>query len=98
MDEFPLCAHMVSDEYEQLSSEGKNVLVVSPDEVFKKKNDSIGTKYKYNSTVYHLSLFCSVQSRVVSLACSRPQRSPSCLVPAEPEKTSSWDVIKCVND
>ncbi|NXQ58799.1 RL10 protein, partial [Anthoscopus minutus] len=24
VDEFPLCGHMVSDEYEQLSSEGKN--------------------------------------------------------------------------
>ena len=23
MDEFPLCGHMVSDEYEQLSSEGE---------------------------------------------------------------------------
>lgn len=23
VDEFPLCGHMVSDEYEQLSSEGK---------------------------------------------------------------------------
>lgn len=25
MDEFPLCGHMVSDEYEQLSSEGESV-------------------------------------------------------------------------
>lgn len=24
VDEFPLCGHMVSDEYEQLSSEGEN--------------------------------------------------------------------------
>lgn len=28
VDEFPLCGHMVSDEYEQLSSEGE---LVSPD-------------------------------------------------------------------
>lgn len=28
VDEFPLCAHMVSDEYEQLSSEGKKSGVV----------------------------------------------------------------------
>lgn len=27
VDEFPLCGHMVSDEYEQLSSEGKKVIV-----------------------------------------------------------------------
>lgn len=26
VDEFPLCGHMVSDEYEQLSSEGKKVI------------------------------------------------------------------------
>lgn len=25
VDEFPLCGHMVSDEYEQLSSEGESV-------------------------------------------------------------------------
>lgn len=25
MDEFPLCGHMVSDEYEQLSSEGESL-------------------------------------------------------------------------
>lgn len=37
VDEFPLCGHMVSDEYEQLSSEGKwriffsNALHGSPD-------------------------------------------------------------------
>lgn len=25
VDEFPLCGHMVSDEYEQLSSEGEKI-------------------------------------------------------------------------
>ncbi|XP_017695690.1 PREDICTED: 60S ribosomal protein L10-like [Lepidothrix coronata] len=30
VDEFPLCGHMVSDEYEQLSSEGKGGFLGGP--------------------------------------------------------------------
>jgi len=28
VDEFPMCGHMVSDEYEQLSSEGESSIII----------------------------------------------------------------------
>lgn len=45
VDEFPLCGHMVSDEYEQLSSEGELSQQLKPDEVL---FDHFGLKITFN--------------------------------------------------
>lgn len=60
VDEFPLCGHMVSDEYEQLSSEGKNAIAFTPCSVAREPVGNINWwKFEFffpNFTLYMLQL------------------------------------------